>query len=838
MADEANTSPTSGTKADTARVGEDPRRREDRTTLWPAPAGGSFGPAAVVVDDAREVRRRTKRDARKARRLKRRRRVARPGCRRPVLVFDRVKVSLAILVALTVLTLFKIADNPLVSVADASRMTFNTRRWLFVVLGLEVVRQAHYFVAERWARYWRLAGRVEAVVKAPWNRLSAFAQHRISRIVWWSGIVLLGAFLFSAAFDTEPIRAWLEALVRLWQALPTILQFAAYMLLAVGQFVAIFWFLSRGGVEVLMPEDIKTSFDDVWGQDQVVARVKETLSLLEDPDTIEAKGGYVPGGILLWGPPGTGKTLIAEALAGETGKPFVLVEPGAFQAMFIGVNILKVKSLYRRLRKLSLRYGGVVAFFDEADVLGRRALSGVQPRGAGASTFGHDPCCGAATMLSSAGQLVAAGRYDVVNGVNPFGFGPKLNGLVVPGSGGGGDLGTLNAILASMQGLKKPRGLVNRLKRLVGMKPSNPPKYRILHVMATNMPDSLDEALLRPGRIDRQFRVGYPSREGRIRTFDGYLSKVKHVLTRDDVVRLATASPYASGAVIKDVVNEALMASLRDGREVIEWRDIVSAKSLKEHGVTDGFEYVDRERHAVAVHEACHAVAAYRLKKDFQIDVATIERRGDVGGFVSRVPIVERMFEWKTEAEHDIQISIASLVGERMFFDGDSTNGVSSDLDNATRLALVMESRWGMGTTLASHSVLMAGSAGGAGGGRRTGEQEPSAAMSPVLGERVEERLRELYERTERLISDNRYEVLALAHALECHRTLNGVDVEAIIDKRRGPIVDGSVYADDVVRRAIEDYHAEAVVYHRTGEGCPVLPDPRAVMAATLRTES
>lgn len=815
-------------------------RRDDRSTIWPAPAGGGLG--AVVGGgigaevDAREARRRVKRDARKARRIKRRRRVARAGCRRPILVFDRLKVSIAIVVVLGVLTLFKLADNPLVSVVDASRMTFNTRRWLFVVLALELVRQVHYFTAERWARYWRLTGRIESLLRAPWNRLGPFAQHRIARITWWTGVLVLGAYLFSAAFDTEPIRAWLEALVRLWQALPTILQFAAYMLLAVGQFVAIFWFLSRGGVEVLMPEDIKTSFDDVWGQDQVVARVKETLSLLEDPDTIEAKGGYVPGGILLWGPPGTGKTLIAEALAGETGKPFVLVEPGAFQAMFIGVNILKVKSLYRRLRKLALRYGGVVAFFDEADVLGRRALSGVQPRGSGAAAFGHDPCCGAATMLSSAGQLVAAGRYDAGQSTDSFGVGPKINGLVVPGGGGGGDLGTLNAILASMQGLKKPRGLVNRLKRLVGMKPSSPPKYRILHVMATNMPDSLDEALLRPGRIDRQFRVGYPSREGRIRTFDGYLSKVKHVLTRDDVVRLSTASPYSSGAVIKDIVNEALMACLRDGREVIEWRDVVSAKSLKEHGVTDGFEYVDRERHAVAVHEACHAVAAYRLKKDFQIDVATIERRGDVGGFVSRVPVVERMFEWRTEVEHDIQISIASLVGERMFFDGDSTNGVSSDLDSATRLALVMESRWGMGTTLASHSVLMAGSAGGAGGGRRTPEQEPSAAMSPVLGERVEERLRELYERTERLIGDNRYEVLALAHALETHRTLNGADVEAIIDKRHGPIVDGSVYADDVVRRAIEDYHAEAVVYHRTGDGRPVLPEPSAVLAATLRT--
>ncbi|NCV09919.1 MAG: AAA family ATPase, partial [Actinobacteria bacterium] len=267
------------------------------------------------------------------------------------------------------------ADNPLVSFVDAVRMTFNSYGWILTLVSLDVLRQIHYFAAEQFPKYWRVVGRIEGVIKSPWNRLSSFTQYRLSRILRFVLIVVIGAFLFSAAFDTEPIRAWMEALVRLWQAVPTILQFVAYLLLAIGQFVAIFWFLSKGGVEVLMPEDIKTSFDDVWGQDQVVGRVKETLSLLEDPDLIEAKGGYVPGGILLYGPPGTGKTLIAEALAGETGKPFVLIEPGAFQAMFIGVNILKVKSLYRRLRKLSLRYGGVVAFFDEADVLGRRALS-------------------------------------------------------------------------------------------------------------------------------------------------------------------------------------------------------------------------------------------------------------------------------------------------------------------------------------------------------------------------------------------------------------------------------------------------------------------------------
>ncbi|MGA1331900.1 MAG: AAA family ATPase [Ilumatobacteraceae bacterium] len=803
-------------------------------TTWPTPNGsganGSTGNGHSANGNGYAQSSMLAASAPRRKRRKQGIKKAKDGCRRPLMMYDRVKVSLLLVGIFFFLSLLKMADNPLVSFVDAVRMTFNSYGWILTLVSLDVLRQMHYLAAEKFAGYWSVVGRIETFVKKPWNRLSSFTQYRFSRILRFAMILVVGAFLFSAAFDTEPIRAWMEALVRLWQAVPTILQFVAYLLLAIGQFVAIFWFLSKGGVEVLMPEDIKTSFDDVWGQDQVVSRVKETLSLLEDPDLIEAKGGYVPGGILLYGPPGTGKTLIAEALAGETGKPFVLIEPGAFQAMFIGVNILKVKSLYRRLRKLALRYGGVVAFFDEADVLGRRALStggqGGLRTGAMPLSFGHDSSYDSLAYLSPVSQSVVLGHHDSM-------VGAKTDRLVVPG--GGGDLGTLNAILASMQGLKKPRGFINRIKRALGMKPSNPPKYRILHVMATNLPDSLDEALLRPGRIDRKFRVGYPSREGRIRTYRGYLDKVRHTLTNEDVERLATSSPYASGAVIKDIVNEGLMAAIRDGREVIEWRDIVAAKSLKEYGVTDGFEYIDRERHAVAVHEACHAVAAYRLKADFQIDVATIERRGDVGGFVSRVPVVERMFEWKTEIENDIQISIASLVGERMFFDGDSTNGVTGDLDNATRLALVMESRWGMGETLASHQVLVAGSAGGAGrGGNGTPDDEAATKVSPVLGERVEQRLREIYDRTKALLEENRYEVLSLAHALEWHRTLNGSDVEAVINRTRGPIIDGTVYGVESVRATIDAYHAEAVHLHRTGQGQPRLPDVRAVIAATL----
>src|SRR5205823_2807139 len=145
--------------------------------------------------------------------------------------------------------------------------------------------------------------------------------------------------------------------------------------------------------------------------------------------------------------------------------------------------------------------------------------------------------------------------------------------------------------------------------------------------------EALDEALLRPGRIDRIYKVGYPSKDGRMRTYEGYLDKVKHCLTPQEIEKLATITPYATGATIKDLVNEALIVAIRDGRDMITWRDIIQAKHMKTLGPPQDGEYIVRERHAVAVHEACHAVVAYRVRRHLQIDIATIERRGAIGGF-------------------------------------------------------------------------------------------------------------------------------------------------------------------------------------------------------------
>src|SRR5215831_17762484 len=233
---------------------------------------------------------------------------------------------------------------------------------------------------------------------------------------------------------------------------------------------------------------------------------------------------------------------------------------------------------------------------------------------------------------------------------------PVVNG----GMGGGGGMGTLQSLLTEMSGLKKPRGFFNRtVRRALGMRPKPPPKYRIMVMMATNLPEALDEALLRPGRIDRIYKVGYPSKAGRTHTYQGYFDKVRHQLTADEIENLATMTPYATGATIKDLVNESLIMAIRDDRDTITFKDVLKAKQLKELGPPEDVEYIERDRHAVAVHEACHAVIAYRTRKHFTIDIATIEKGGDTLGMVKAIKVEDQFVRWRTEYTADIYVSLA-----------------------------------------------------------------------------------------------------------------------------------------------------------------------------------
>jgi histone H3/H4 len=331
------------------------------------------------------------------------------------------------------------------------------------------------------------------------------------------------------------------------------------------------------------------------------------------------------------------------------------------------------------------------------------------------------------------------------------------------------------------------------------------------------MPEALDEALLRPGRIDRIYRVGYPSKAGRVRTYEGYLKKVSHELSADQIDKLATITPYATGATIKDLVNEALIIAIRDGREIITWKDVVRAKQLKDLGPPEDVEYIERERHAVAVHEACHAVVAFRTRQHMEIDIATIEKGSDYLGMVASIPPEDQFTRWRSEYMSDILVSLASLAGERMFFDGDSSSGVSGDLESATAVASFMEGYWGMGSTVSSYSTarrLEVGSPGGGRGGPSKGESTEKV-LRAALADRIEDQLGDLLTQAEEILKENRLGVLSLAHALETHKTLSGEDVEAVLEHREGITVDGTVYADPDFTARLEEYHASAAGAHR-----------------------
>ena len=738
--------------------------------------------------------------------------------RKPLPLWDRVKFLLLLAGLYWFFVWGSMADNPLLPFVDAVRDEAEAKWWLFLLGGIELLRQTHYLVSEHWAAYHQFWTRkVFGGFNRRSDRMSDWTRYRLARTVKLVVFLVVLAIVLGTIFDTSPVLAIFELPRRIVDALPFVFQLAFAAFFVIFQFAAIFWFLSRGGVDVYYPDDIKTRFTDVWGQDNVLARVKENMVFLDAPEQIEDRGGYVPGGILLWGPPGTGKTLMAEAVAGETGKPYVFVDPGAFINMFMGVGILKVKSLFRKLRRLALRYGGVIVFFDEADSLGNRGQLQPGPPGGPMATPGpFDPdavCHGLSYLSNESVNLVL--RAGMPSTPEPEGTRRERFMMGMGGGGGGGGMGTLQALLTELSGLKKPRGLLNRYaRRALGMRPKAPPKYRILVMMATNMPQALDEALLRPGRIDRIYKVGYPSKAGRIRTYEGYLDKVHHQLTPDDIDKLATITPYATGATIKDLVNEALIVAIRSGRDVITWPDVIKAKQLKDLGPPEDVEYIERERHATALHEACHAVMAYRVRHHLVIDIATIEKGGNYLGMVSSIKPDDLFTQWRSEYEADVMVSLASLAGEKMFFDGDSSSGVSSDLEGATQIATFMEGYWGMGSTVTSHGVTHRVGIGG-GGRPGVGDEKEKDLLKSGLGERIEVSLEALLHRTEALLAENWLEVLAVTHALETNKTLTGDDIKAVVDGTRGPLVDGTEYHTREFAEEAKVYHQRVLIAHR-----------------------
>jgi ATP-dependent Zn protease len=201
-----------------------------------------------------------------------------------------------------------------------------------------------------------------------------------------------------------------------------------------------------------------------------------------------------------------------------------------------------------------------------------------------------------------------------------------------------------------------------------------------------------------------------------------------------------------------------------------------------------------------------------------EIDIATIEKGSDYLGMVASIPPEDQFTRWRSEYETDILVSLASLAGERLFFDQDSSSGVSGDLESATAVASFMEGFWGMGTTVSSYSTakrLEVGSPGGGRGGPLKKGDNPEVQVRRALADRIEDKLTTLLSRVEEILKEDRNQVLALAHALETHKTLSGEDVVAVMEHTQGPLVDGRPYADESFLVSLSDYHTAAARAHR-----------------------
>src|SRR6266545_166904 len=173
--------------------------------------------------------------------------------RKPLALWDRVKYLLLLAALFWFFVWAAIADNPLLPFNDAVNDTVSEKRWIFLLAALELIRQIHYLISERSAAYHQFwTQKVFGGFNRRSARLSDWNRYRLARL--------------AKIFDTSPALALVELPSRIVDALPFVFQLLFGALFIIIEFGALFWLLTRGGVDVYYPDDIKTRFSDVWGQ--------------------------------------------------------------------------------------------------------------------------------------------------------------------------------------------------------------------------------------------------------------------------------------------------------------------------------------------------------------------------------------------------------------------------------------------------------------------------------------------------------------------------------------------------------------------------------------------
>uniref|UniRef100_A0A9J8A986 ATP-dependent zinc metalloprotease YME1L1 n=1 Tax=Cyprinus carpio carpio TaxID=630221 RepID=A0A9J8A986_CYPCA len=308
---------------------------------------------------------------------------------------------------------------------------------------------------------------------------------------------------------------------------------------------------------------------------------------------------------------------------------------------------------------------------------------------------------------------------------------------------------TINQLLAEMDGFKPNEGVI-----IIG---------------ATNFPEALDNALIRPGRFDMQVTVPRPDVKGRTEILKWYLKKIK-VDSAVEAEVIARGTVGFSGAELENLVNQAALKAAVDGKDMVTMKELEFAKDKILMGPERRSAEIDKKNKEItAYHESGHAIIAYYTKDAMPINKATIMPRGPTLGHVSMLPENDRWSETRSQLLAQMDVSMGGRVAEELIFGSENiTTGASSDFDSATKIARMMVTRFGMSEKLGvmTYADLT--------------KQSPETQAA--IEHEVRILLRDSYERAKALLKSRSKEHKNLAEALLRYETLDAKEIQLVLE--------------------------------------------------------
>jgi len=302
----------------------------------------------------------------------------------------------------------------------------------------------------------------------------------------------------------------------------------------------------------------------------------------------------------------------------------------------------------------------------------------------------------------------------------------------------------------------------------------------IIIIAATNRPDILDPALLRPGRFDRQIPVNRPDVTGREAVLKVH-ARNKPLAQDVDLATVARLTPGFSGADLENLLNEAALVAARQNKKVIDMEDIDEAIERVIAGPAKKSRVIsEKERKIVAYHESGHTIIGLTLTSAETIHKVTVVPRGQAGGYAVQLPKEDRYFLTKPELEEKIIGLLGGRVAEEIVF-GEVSTGASNDFERATNLARRMVTEFGMSEKLGpmqfgqSHGQVFLG---------RDIQNEPnySDAIAYEIDTEIQRIIKECYERCKQILTEKRDQLELVAQTLLKVETLEADQIKALIE--------------------------------------------------------